>query len=267
MIPALEKWLLIAVVMLNAYSLGADCVERFVNYGSWHGLSESDFASYHQSQQPAILAFVVAPLGISFLLQLALLWKHPSPIRTGAVWVMILSSLVGAVSTAAASDPHPSSARSRLFPGANLTPDEDRLDPKSSRRHQDHRFRVSSARMPTIEETSLIRPSQLRSVPLFDCFDDGYLEDICMMTADVVLPSGEYLFFEGDPAAFYILLEGTVELSQFVVRNRHVLGTYQSGEFFGRGAAATGLESPVRRHSAHSRSKSREWIKICFVSY
>ena len=100
MIPALEKRLLIAVVMLNAYSLGADCVERFVNYGSWHALSEADFASYHRSQQPAILAFVVAPLGISFLLQLALLWKHSFPIRTGAIWVMILSSLVGAVSTA-----------------------------------------------------------------------------------------------------------------------------------------------------------------------
>ena len=38
-----------------------------------------------------------------------------------------------------------------------------------------------------------------------------------MMTADVVLSSDEYLFFEGDPAAFYILLEGTIELSQFVV--------------------------------------------------
>ena len=96
----LEAWLVVAVVMLNAYSVGANCVERFVNYGSWHRLADSDFAAYHRAQQPTILAFVVAPLAISFLLQGLLLWRRPLEVGIALVWIMLAASLVGFLSTA-----------------------------------------------------------------------------------------------------------------------------------------------------------------------
>ena len=96
----LDNWLIITVVMLNAYSVGANCVERFVNYGSWQRLGDSDFAAYHRAQQPSILTFVVAPLAISFLLQVLLLWHRPSEVGRRLIWIMLAASLVGALSTA-----------------------------------------------------------------------------------------------------------------------------------------------------------------------
>ena len=96
----IEAWLVVAVVMLNAYSVGANCVERFVNYGSWQRLANSDFAAYHRAQQPTILAFVVAPLAISFLLQGLLLWHRPLGVGIALVWIMLAASLVGFLSTA-----------------------------------------------------------------------------------------------------------------------------------------------------------------------
>jgi len=80
-----EVWLVVAVVMLNAYSVGANCVERFVNYASWPQLKGSDFAAYHRAQQPSILIFVVAPLALSAFLQLLLLWNRPPQLEAAAI--------------------------------------------------------------------------------------------------------------------------------------------------------------------------------------
>jgi len=96
----LETWLVVAVVMLNAYCAGANCVERFVNYGSWQHLTDSDVPAYHRAQQPSILTFVVAPLAISFLLQMLLLWHRPPEVGRALVWLMLAASLVGFLSTA-----------------------------------------------------------------------------------------------------------------------------------------------------------------------
>jgi hypothetical protein len=95
-----ETWLILAVVLLNAYSVGANCVERFVNYGSWQRLASSDFAAYHRAQQPSILAFVVAPLALSLLLQVWLVWKSPPETGRPFVWIMLAASLAGSLSTA-----------------------------------------------------------------------------------------------------------------------------------------------------------------------
>lgn len=95
-----EIWLVVVVVMFNAYSFGANCVERFVNYGSWQQLSGSDFAAYHRAQQPSILAFVVAPLAVSSFFQVLLLWHRPPEVGRALVWMMLSASFVGALSTA-----------------------------------------------------------------------------------------------------------------------------------------------------------------------
>jgi hypothetical protein len=46
------------------------------------------------------MAFVVAPLAISSLLQVVLLWKRPPEVGRSLVWIMLAASLVGAISTA-----------------------------------------------------------------------------------------------------------------------------------------------------------------------
>ncbi len=79
----------------------------------------------------------------------------------------------------------------------------------------------------------MITVDDLRTQTLFDCFDDAHLEELATQLADVILNAGEYLFFEGDPAAFYVLLEGSVELSHTVIRTRHVIVKYEAGDCFG----------------------------------
>lgn len=79
----------------------------------------------------------------------------------------------------------------------------------------------------------MITLQDLRTQTLFDCFDDVDLQELSSQMADVILSAGEYLFFEGDPAAFYVLLEGSVELSHTVIRQRHVIAKYEAGDCFG----------------------------------
>ena len=79
----------------------------------------------------------------------------------------------------------------------------------------------------------MITIEDLRTQTLFDCFDDADLEELASQMADVILNAGEYLFFEGDPAAFYVLLEGSVQLSHTVIRSEHIITVYEAGDYFG----------------------------------
>ena len=99
MTVSVEKWIVIWVILLNAYSLGANCVERFVNYQSWPKVADADFGQYHQSQQPYILRFVVAPLALGLLLQVLLLFNRPQRIPLWIILTLIGASVAGFVST------------------------------------------------------------------------------------------------------------------------------------------------------------------------
>ena len=101
MAVSVEKWIVISVVLLNAYSLGANCVERFVNYQSWPKVADANFGPYHRSQQPYILGFVVAPLALGLLLQVLLLFDRPQRIPLWIIWTLIGASVTGFVSTIA----------------------------------------------------------------------------------------------------------------------------------------------------------------------
>lgn len=79
----------------------------------------------------------------------------------------------------------------------------------------------------------MITIGDLRTQAIFDCFGDADLEELITRMADVILNAGEYLFFEGDPAAYFVLLEGSVEISHTVIRNRHVIANYEAGDCFG----------------------------------
>ena len=95
----LQQVLILAIVLLNAYSFGANCVERFVNYQSWHLVPAAAFQAYHRAQQPFIQAFVVAPMFIGFMLQIWLAFRVPAGIDPRVAWVMAVATAAGAVST------------------------------------------------------------------------------------------------------------------------------------------------------------------------
>ena len=101
MTTSFEKWVVISVVILNTYSLGANCVERFVNYESWPRLAEANFGPYHRSQQPFILGFVVGPMALALPLDVLLLFNRPQQVQSWVIWTQIGALVAGFVSTVA----------------------------------------------------------------------------------------------------------------------------------------------------------------------
>jgi hypothetical protein len=95
----LQQALVVAVVLLNAYCSGANCVERFVNYETWSFIPADAFKKYHRAQQPLIQAFVVAPMAVGFALQVWLVCTVPASIGPRVPWVMVAASAAGAAST------------------------------------------------------------------------------------------------------------------------------------------------------------------------
>jgi hypothetical protein len=95
----LQQALFLAVVLINAYCFGANCVERFVNYQTWHLIPAEAFRAYHRAQQPLIQAFVVAPMAVGFVLQVWLAFRVPAGIDPWVAWVMVVASAAGALST------------------------------------------------------------------------------------------------------------------------------------------------------------------------
>jgi hypothetical protein len=97
----LQQTLVLGIVLLNAYSFGANCVERFVNYQTWPLIDAASFKAYHKAQQPLIQIFVVAPIAVGFVLQIWFLWNVPVDVNSTVPWVLVIASAVGAVSTGA----------------------------------------------------------------------------------------------------------------------------------------------------------------------
>jgi hypothetical protein len=114
----LQEALVLAVVLLNAYCFGANCVERFVNYQTWNLIPAEAFKAYHRAQQPLIQAFVVAPMALGFVLQIWLALRAPVGLDRRVVWVMVVANAAGAVSTVMLQLPiHAAFNRSGYSPG------------------------------------------------------------------------------------------------------------------------------------------------------
>ncbi len=114
----LQEALVLAVVLLNGYCFGANCVERFVNYQTWNLIPADAFQAYHRAQQPLIQVFVVAPMALGFALQVWLSFRVPSGVDPRVVWLMVVASAAGAVSTAMLQLPiHAAFNRSGYSPG------------------------------------------------------------------------------------------------------------------------------------------------------
>ena len=73
----------------------------------------------------------------------------------------------------------------------------------------------------------------LRQIPLFKNLTDEQLQCVPQGT-EVWLEPGEILFKQGDPAQyFYLVVEGAVRITREVGKQKIVLGTYDTGMFFG----------------------------------
>ncbi len=94
-----EQVFVLAIVLLNAYCFGANWVERFVNYQTWHLIPADAFKAYHRAQQPLIQTFVVAPMVVGFVLQIWLACRVPPDVEPLVIWVMVVATAAGAVST------------------------------------------------------------------------------------------------------------------------------------------------------------------------
>ncbi|OLV15331.1 FAD-dependent oxidoreductase [Deinococcus marmoris] len=79
----------------------------------------------------------------------------------------------------------------------------------------------------------MITPDLLRSLDLFASLSDATLHKIAQVSADVRLNPGEYLIREGDAAAFFVQLEGEIEVIKEVAGAPQHLGTYRTGSSFG----------------------------------
>jgi hypothetical protein len=98
--PEIQRAIVIGVILLNGYSLGANCVERFVNYQTWPHVGISSFRTYHRAQAPLIRIFIVTPLAAGFSLQILLLTFYRTlGIAPLTAWTMLIASVIGLLST------------------------------------------------------------------------------------------------------------------------------------------------------------------------
>jgi CRP/FNR family cyclic AMP-dependent transcriptional regulator len=81
----------------------------------------------------------------------------------------------------------------------------------------------------------MISPETLKRYPCFAGLDDAFIEQLAMITDEITLSSGVWLFHEGDTAdAFYVIERGTVQLQMRLPRSRHAdLDLLVEGEMAG----------------------------------
>jgi hypothetical protein len=58
----------------------------------------------------------------------------------------------------------------------------------------------------------MFTPEELRQAKIFACLDKAECVQLAQTIADVRLEPGEWVFREGAPAWFYVLLEGSVRI-------------------------------------------------------
>ena len=108
----------------------------------------------------------------------------------------------------------------------------------------------------------MISPEVLRRFPFFSFMRHDQLSEVAMITDEVKIQKGKYLFEADEDANFcYVLLEGVIDLHYIVVdeyepelRNEFVVGTINPGEMLGISAV---IEPYVYTASAVAVNDSR----------
>ncbi|HEX3468761.1 MAG TPA: FAD-dependent oxidoreductase [Candidatus Elarobacter sp.] len=79
----------------------------------------------------------------------------------------------------------------------------------------------------------MITAEELRSLPLFAALSSERLTSVSARAADMDLQPGEYLVHEGESPGFFVILDGTVEVTKRFGTLERVLGTRTRGDMFG----------------------------------
>lgn len=79
----------------------------------------------------------------------------------------------------------------------------------------------------------MVTHSDLSPIPLFAALPDALLSRIASRAADIRANAGEWIVHDGDPAYFWVVLEGEIEAVKVAMGDIHQVTTFDSGEFFG----------------------------------
>ena len=79
----------------------------------------------------------------------------------------------------------------------------------------------------------MITEEQVRAVPLFAELDEAQVRRIAARAADLRLGDGDWAAREGEAAAFYVLLEGRLEITKAVAGRQQRLAFREAGDYFG----------------------------------
>jgi thioredoxin reductase (NADPH) len=90
----------------------------------------------------------------------------------------------------------------------------------------------------------MISPEEALAVPLLAVLPEGLRERIIRRAADVTVAEGEWFVFEGDPASFWIVISGEIEVMRTVAGRLERATTFDPGEFFGEVPLMLGSGSP-----------------------
>jgi thioredoxin reductase (NADPH) len=96
-----------------------------------------------------------------------------------------------------------------------------------------------------IEEAHMITPAELLPVPVFAVLSPAQISRVAARAADIRANTGEWIVHDGDPAYFWAVLSGEVEVLKTVAGMLVQATTFDPGEYFGEvplmlGAPATG---------------------------
>jgi thioredoxin reductase (NADPH) len=79
----------------------------------------------------------------------------------------------------------------------------------------------------------MITEDQVQGVPLFAALDDAQVRRIAARAADIRLGEGDWAAREGEAGAFYVLLEGRLEITKMVAGRQQSLAFREAGGYFG----------------------------------
>jgi thioredoxin reductase (NADPH) len=79
----------------------------------------------------------------------------------------------------------------------------------------------------------LIKPEELKAIPIFACLTDVQRERIAQNAADLSVEAGEWLIHEGEVPWFFVLLAGSLDIEKEYGGSSRARGSLEPGDFFG----------------------------------
>jgi hypothetical protein len=89
-------WTFIAFTVLSFYSMGAEFLESFVNYPSWHTIGTSEvWIPYHESLHAKIIPVLAIPtLLLQLISNILLFFYRPAAVPRAAAWACLATLLI-----------------------------------------------------------------------------------------------------------------------------------------------------------------------------